>query len=167
MGTYITVPCLFFIQLLRITLPLINKKALIIAANYTFLLGSTLFVLKMVSEFLYSIFGGVEYEQYVISNPYFNSFWFTLSLIAIANLLPQLLWIKKARQTATFSFGILCIWFLKFLIEILFPEPGWHLEIKPGVVYYIGCWATYIIIISAIYFFLNKKDKSLERLGKF
>ena len=162
-GTSILVPILFVVYLFKVNLPLINQSILIRAVNCTLLLGSVLFIAGIIVETFIAYYSGSEYEQYTFTNrivgPYWFYFW--LSGIGILALLPQILWVKKFRRTIVSSIIIVSSWCLLYLLSkiilVMQPDPGWHIEIMPGFIYYVKQGVIYIVVVGLMYIVLYKK----------
>ena len=159
-GALVLVPLLFVAHLFKLQFPVINKATLVQAVNCTLLLGAVLYVLVVPIEFFISYYYGGEYEQYTMGNRLFSSFWIDfLILVIFPNvLLPQILWVKKFRQTIISSVIIVSIWLFLYLLTDLFAtHRGWYIVIGLTWFYYLKQALIYTAIVGAMYFILARK----------
>jgi len=158
-GTCVVVPLLFILTIFKITIPLLNNSVLVLAVNWTLLMGSTIIIARIIVEMSIQYYTGGEYEQYVVTNrimgPNWVYFWFLGEGIRV--LIPQILWIRKFRISIISSAIIVCTWGILFIAGILLMmHAEWSFS-ERLVLSFPKDVPIYLIVISIIYFILNKK----------
>jgi hypothetical protein len=161
-GTCVIVPFLLVLHLFKLKLPLLDNSTIVLAVNITLLLGSSIFIAQIIIDFPIQYYSGGEYEQYTFTNRMVGPYWFYFWFIGagIHGLSPQILWIKKLRSSFTSSVVIVSIWLLIFIAGlILAMRSDWNFSQRFEVFYPLRDVVTYLVIISIIYFVINRKMK--------
>jgi len=155
----ILVPCLLILFLLKIKFSVINKSTLILPVNLTLLLGAVLFICGFVIPITIGLFSNAEQVRYSLSNRLFGTYWWAFWIqIFPGYLLPQILWVRKFRNTIISSAIIVFFW---IGISLLTKMPSYladgHFEFKYTAFEYLKEAVIYIVILSGMYFVLRKR----------
>ena len=158
-GTCVFVPVLFILHIFEVKPPLLLNSTLILAVNYTLLLGSLIFIAEMFIKIPIQYYSAGEYGRYTIANRFFGPFWIYFWLLGPGPqwLLPQILWIRKFRSSIICSAMIVCIWVIMFTAVLFLTM---HLESSFSVRITLNIYldiVIYAVIISIVYIIVNRK----------
>jgi hypothetical protein len=167
-GTFVITPLLIIVHFFKIRLYKIDKQVLVQAVDTSLLLGSTIFLLSLFTEFFIAYYSQVDYQQYAFVNRYTGPYWY-LELVEIVCklLLPQMLWYNKFRGSIGALIVIFVLWIIFNMISIsvtLFTSPSLIPSSQST-----GTWVNYrlsyswhdlliyIVLLTAVYFVLKRK----------
>ena len=164
-GTCLFVPVLFILNIFKVKLHLLNNPTLILAVNYTLLLGSVIFIAEMVLSIPIAYYFAGEYGRYTIATHFFGPYWVGFWLMGggVQALIPQVLWIGKFRISIICSALIVCSWLALYIAGVyLLFHSEWSMSHRTTIFSYSKDGAIYLTIISLVYFVLNKKSATIE-----
>ncbi len=141
-----------------------NLQLLIVAGNRLLLITGTIMLLWPV-EVISSYFSGVEYEQYAFANRATGPYWWAYWSLVIFNIIPQLFWFPKLRNSvvAGFIITLLVNWGIlseRFVIIVTsfhrdYLPSSWTM-FHPFSIDWLAI-ALYCGLLAAIYWFLKRK----------
>jgi hypothetical protein len=128
------IPLLFVVNAVRVELPYLNRKALIVATNITILIAGLLTLFIPIIQLLVDYFGNVEYDQYAVINRYIGPMGMFAWLGLLTHIvLPQMMWNKSFRRSVVSA----CVWLIAY----------WVFKLSNTLLlkYVVGSsWATFI-----------------------
>jgi hypothetical protein len=168
-GAFVLLVCLLIINFFKINISPIKCKTLVNSVSCTLLLGSILYIFKLVIEFYVAFFSGGEYEQYTILNRVVGPYWWVVwfSTLVPCVLLSQMLWIKKFRSNLIVLSIILLVPRILYLFEgLLFPNTKveWSIHYTAGaiIIDYLTSILIYLPILIGVYMILSRRGSRLE-----
>lgn len=159
-GALIIAILLLLVMLFKWPVAFIDKQMFIQAINITLLFGAIIYILLFITQLFVACYSQADYEQFAVVNRIFGPYWYTWALLFLgAFILPQLIWIKRCRQSIIITIVILFFYKLVAVIEFIsvhfFNNSNWAVRVEwpyreipiQLVIYMPILWITYFIMI--------------------
>ena len=163
-GSFALLICLLAINLFKINIHPTKDKILIKSVSYTLLLGSVLYLFMLILYLYIIFFSGGEYKQFAVSDRLFGSYWWAIWIFTFVpyGVLPQILWIKKFRQSIVGVSIVIIPWGTIFLLKSIGNYQGIHFEWKRMIIDNFKDTLVYLPILIIMYLILSRQQMQLE-----
>lgn len=161
-GTLVIITLLLLVWIFSVKLPLVHKQILIQAINCTLLVSAIVYILVFIEQVLAAYYSQVEYEQYAIINRIFGPYWFAWLIMFLGTfILPQLVWIKKFRNSISTAVVILFFYKLSAVLEFisrdLFNNSSWTIRVSLTFGAILLQLLIYLPVLVVIYFVISRR----------
>jgi len=164
MGLRIFIPLLVLFKFTKLLNNKIDIDTLTIATNLVLSLAATINLIFFVSEIFAAYYSQNNYEQIAVANRIFGSYWFALAIQAfIYFLLPQIMWIKKARISIVLTIAWAGLAYLLMALIYYSEHSGYLTGFEPTInlLAYLKSLIIFLSLLAAVYFMILKQRRRI------